>query len=115
MSFAVSALRTIQKECAANSWRAEWHLLTGLRWGYGDGSAGDSLLNALFEDTRNPDAGHSSTSQITQTVRTGDAYAWAGHGNGSTAYTQNGLNQQVTVGGSTATWDSKGNLTGGLR
>lgn len=54
---------------------------------------------------------YNPTSQITQTVRTGDAYAWTGHGNGSTAYTQNGLNQQVSIGGSTATWDSKGNLT----
>lgn len=54
---------------------------------------------------------YNPASQITSTVRTGDTYAWTGHGNGSTAYTQNGLNQQVTVGGSAATWDSKGNLT----
>jgi hypothetical protein len=31
--------------------------------------------------------------------------------NGSTATTTNGLNQQVNIGGSAATWDSKGNLT----
>jgi RHS repeat-associated protein len=40
-----------------------------------------------------------------------DTYAWTGHGSGSTAFTQNGLNQQVTIGGTAATWDSKGNLT----
>jgi RHS repeat-associated protein len=39
------------------------------------------------------------------------AYAWTGHGNGTTAYTQNGLNQQTSAGGSAASWDSKGNLT----
>ncbi len=54
---------------------------------------------------------YNPASQIVSTVRTGDAYAWTGHGNGSTAYTQNGLNQQATVGGAPANWDSKGNLT----
>jgi RHS repeat-associated protein len=54
---------------------------------------------------------YNPASQITQTVRTGDTYAWTGHGSGSTAFTQNGLNQQVTIGGSAASWDSKGNLT----
>jgi len=65
------------------------------------GTAND--LTATF--TYNP------SSQIASTVRTGDTYAWSGHGNGSTAFIQNGLNQQVTIGGSAATWDSKGNLT----
>jgi RHS repeat-associated protein len=54
---------------------------------------------------------YNPASQIASTVRTGDAYAWTGHGNGSTAYTQNGLNQQATVGGAAASWDTKGNLT----
>jgi RHS repeat-associated protein len=54
---------------------------------------------------------YSPASQIASTVRTGDAYAWTGHGNGSTPFTQNGLNQQITIGGSAATWDTKGNLT----
>ena len=54
---------------------------------------------------------YNPASQIVSTVRTGDNYAWTGHGNGSTAYTQSGLNQQVSIGGSAATWDSKGNLT----
>ena len=54
---------------------------------------------------------YSPASQIASTVRTGDMYAWTGHGNGSTAFTQNGLNEQITIGGASATWDSKGNLT----
>jgi RHS repeat-associated protein len=54
---------------------------------------------------------YSPASQITSTVRTGDPYAWTGHGNGSTAYVQNGLNQQTSIGGVTASWDSKGNMT----
>lgn len=54
---------------------------------------------------------YNPASQIASTTRTGDPYAWTGHGSGSTAYTSNGLNQQATIGGSAATWDSKGNLT----
>jgi len=54
---------------------------------------------------------YNPASQITQAVRTGDTYAYTTMGNGSTAYTQNGLNQQVTVGGSSTTHDANGNLT----
>jgi RHS repeat-associated protein len=54
---------------------------------------------------------YNPASQITSTVRTGDMYAWTGHGNGSTAFVQNGLNQQTSIGGVPATWDNKGNLT----
>ena len=54
---------------------------------------------------------YNPASQIASTTRTGDPYAWTGHGSGSTSYTSNGLNQQATIGGSAATWDSKGNLT----
>jgi len=46
-------------------------------------------------------------------TRTGDAYAYTGSANTNTGYTSNGLNQQVSIGGSTATWDSNGNLTSG--
>jgi len=65
------------------------------------GTASD--LSATFSS--NP------ASQFIQTVRTGDAYAFTQIGSGSTAYVPNGLNQQVTIGGGAATWDSKGNLT----
>ncbi len=53
---------------------------------------------------------YSPASQIASTVRTGDTYAWTGHGNGSTAFVQNGLNQQTNIGGAAAAWDTKGNL-----
>lgn len=53
---------------------------------------------------------YNPASQIASTTRTGDAYAYTAMGNGSTAYTSNGLNQQVSIGGSTATWDANGNL-----
>ncbi len=53
---------------------------------------------------------YSPASQIASTVRTGDTYAWTGHGNGSTAFVQNGLNQQTSIGGAAAAWDTKGNL-----
>lgn len=54
---------------------------------------------------------YSPASQIMGLTRSNDIFAWTGHGSGTTASTQNGLNQQVTIGGATATWDAKGNLT----
>jgi RHS repeat-associated protein len=70
------------------------------------------LTNALT-DTNDLTAtfSYSPASQIASTTRTGDTYAWTGHGNGSTAYVSNGRNQQTSIGGVTASWDSKGNLT----
>jgi YD repeat-containing protein len=47
---------------------------------------------------------YNPANQIWRTVRTGDAYAFTQIGNGSTAYTANGLNQPVNIAGSTATW-----------
>jgi YD repeat-containing protein len=54
---------------------------------------------------------YNPASQITALTRSNDAYAWTGHGNGSTATVTNGLNQLSTVGGVSATYDTKGNLT----
>ena len=54
--------------------------------------------------------GYSPASQITGITRSNDAYAFTGQVNATTAYVQNGLNQQITIGGSSAGWDSKGNL-----
>jgi RHS repeat-associated protein len=70
------------------------------------------LTNALA-DTNDLTAtfSYNPASQIASAVRTGDMYAWTGHGNGSTAFVQNGLNQQTSIGGVPASWDSKGNLT----
>ncbi|NUR46169.1 MAG: RHS repeat-associated core domain-containing protein [Sphingomonas sp.] len=72
-----------------------------------------SFTNNISGISNNPSAtfAYNPASQITQTVRTSDSFAWDKHGNGSTSFTQNGLNQQVTIGGSSATWDAKGNLT----
>uniref|UniRef100_UPI000688D502 RHS repeat protein n=1 Tax=Sphingomonas sp. URHD0057 TaxID=1380389 RepID=UPI000688D502 len=54
---------------------------------------------------------YNPASQITSNVRTGDTYAWTGHGNGSTASVANGLNQLSSIGGVNTTHDTKGNLT----
>ena len=72
-----------------------------------------SLTNDLSGTSNDLSAtfAYSPASQISSSVRTGDAYAFTGHANATTAYAQNGLNQQITIGGSSASWDSKGNLT----
>ena len=72
-----------------------------------------SLTNDLSGTTNDLSVtfAYNPASQIASTVRTGDAYAYTAMGNGSTAFTQNGLNQQITIGGSSATWDARGNLT----
>jgi RHS repeat-associated protein len=54
---------------------------------------------------------HNPASQIASTTRTGDAYAFTGLANQTTSSTANGLNQQVTIGGGSASWDARGNLT----
>lgn len=54
---------------------------------------------------------YSPASQITSLTKTNDAYAWTGHGNGSTASVANGLNQLTSIGGGATAHDSKGNLT----
>jgi RHS repeat-associated protein len=72
-----------------------------------------SLTNDLSGTTNDLSVtfSYNPASQIAQTVRTGDAYAFNGHANTNTGYAQNGLNQQVTIGGSGASWDARGNLT----
>lgn len=71
------------------------------------------LTNDLSGSTNDLTAtfSYNPASQISSAIRTGDPYAWTGHGNGTTSYTQNGRNQQITIGGAPASWDSKGNLT----
>lgn len=54
---------------------------------------------------------YSPASQIDSLTKTNDAYAWTGHGSGSTASVANGLNQLTSIGGTASTHDSKGNLT----
>ncbi|MEA3052855.1 MAG: hypothetical protein QOG72_1758 [Sphingomonadales bacterium] len=54
---------------------------------------------------------YNPASQIASTTRSNDLYAWAGHGNGSTTSTIDGLNQLASHGGATPSYDARGNLT----
>jgi RHS repeat-associated protein len=54
---------------------------------------------------------YNPASQIVSQNRSNDAYAWTGHGSGSTASVANGLNQLTSIGGSATTHDARGNLT----
>jgi hypothetical protein len=49
--------------------------------------------------------------QIGQQVRSNDAYAWTQHYNVDRAYGVNGLNQIMTAGLTTLSYDARGNLT----
>jgi RHS repeat-associated protein len=81
-------------------------------FGYDAVSRLASLTNSLTDaNDLSATFSYNPASQLTSNARTGDMYAFAGVANGSTATAANGLNQQVSVGGGVATWDSKGNLT----
>jgi RHS repeat-associated protein len=54
---------------------------------------------------------YNPASQITQNTRSNDAFAWTGHGSGSTASTANGLNQLTVIGGTSTSHDARGNMT----
>ena len=54
---------------------------------------------------------YNPASQIAQTTRSNDLYAWGGHYAVNRSYTANGRNQYSAVGGNTPTHDSNGNLT----
>jgi RHS repeat-associated protein len=54
---------------------------------------------------------YNPASQITQTVRTGNAYPFGGTVAVNRSYSSNGLNQYTSAGSATFTHDSKGNLT----
>ena len=72
-----------------------------------------SLSNDLASTANDLSAtfGYNPASQIASTVRTGDAYAWTEHVNGTKAGTANGLNQLTAVGAKSLSHDSKGNVT----
>ena len=72
-----------------------------------------SLTNDLSGTTNDLSASFSynPASQIIQTVRTGDAYAWNGALSVTRNYTSNGLNQYLTAGTASFGYDAKGNLT----
>jgi RHS repeat-associated protein len=55
---------------------------------------------------------YNPASQIVTRTSSNDSYAFTGYVNGSTVYVSNGLNQQTSIGGSSAGWaDQRGNLT----
>ena len=54
---------------------------------------------------------YNPASQVTQVNRSNDAFAWTGHGSGSTASVSDGLNRLITFGGIAATSDARGNMT----
>lgn len=68
-------------------------------------------LSGTSNDLTIDNIGYNPASQMTGAARSNNAYAFTGYANGSTATTTNGLNQQTAVGGSSASWDSRGNLT----
>jgi YD repeat-containing protein len=54
---------------------------------------------------------YNPASQIVQQTRSNDLFAWAGHGNGTTSSTANGLNQVTVHGGTSTSHDARGNMT----
>ena len=54
---------------------------------------------------------YNPASQITQTVRSNDTFAWTAHVNVDRPYATNGLNQYSTAGPATFGYDPNGNLT----
>jgi RHS repeat-associated protein len=76
-----------------------------------------SRLASLAQDMAGTASDQSSSfsynpaSQIASVTGANDAYAWTGHGQGSTASVANGLNQLTSVGGTATAHDAKGNLT----
>jgi RHS repeat-associated protein len=55
--------------------------------------------------------GYNPASQITTLTKSGDNYAWNGHYNIDRNYTSNGLNQLTAAGGTSLTYDLRGNLS----
>jgi RHS repeat-associated protein len=68
-------------------------------------------LSGTANDLTIDNIAYNPASQIVSLRRTGDAYAFTGYANQTTATTSNGLNQQTNVGGGTVGWDANGNLT----
>jgi hypothetical protein len=54
---------------------------------------------------------YNPVSQIFSRTGTNTAYAWTGHGSGSTPSVADGLNRLSSIGGGAAAYDARGNLT----
>ncbi len=68
----------------------------------------ENLASTLYDQSAA--FSYSPANQIDTVTRGNDAYAWTGHGSGSTVSLANGLNQQAWIGGATTTHDARGNL-----
>jgi RHS repeat-associated protein len=55
--------------------------------------------------------GYNAANQIVTNSRSNDLYSWDGHYNVDRPYTNNGLNQVTTAGGTGLAYDGRGNLT----
>lgn len=86
---------------------------TSTSYGFDTVSRLTSLTQNLSGTTYDQTLGFSynPANQLIQNTRSNDAYAWTGHGEGSTNSTTNGLNQLTAVGSTIPTFDSKGNMT----
>ncbi len=93
---------------------------------YGNGTVttyGADNISRLSSLSHNLDGGTSTNdvtttfsytpaSQIASQTRTNDLYAWDGHFNVNRGYASNGLNQLTASGGTSLSYDARGNLTG---
>ena len=70
----------------------------------------NDLANAANDLTRT--FSYNPASQIGSVTASNDAYAWTGAVAVDRGYTSNGLNQHLTAGSATFSYDSRGNLTG---
>ena len=75
----------------------------------------DNLVGTAYDETLG--FGYTPASQIASNTRSNDAYAWTGHGSGTTVATSNGIAQsanglnQIGSWVSTLGYDAKGNIT----
>lgn len=72
-------------------------------------SVANTLANSGYNNTWT--FGYNPASQITQTTRSNNTYAWTGAFNTDRNYTTNGLNQYSGAGTAAFTYDNNGNLT----
>ncbi|MGB8326459.1 MAG: RHS repeat-associated core domain-containing protein [Steroidobacteraceae bacterium] len=98
---------------APTGWRSNFD--GGLNTSYGYDAIGrvSTLTNNMPASAYNNQwtFGYNSASQITQTTRSNDAFAWTDAANADRNYVPNGLNQYTAVGAASYCYDANGNLT----
>ncbi len=82
-------------------------------YGYDDASRLTALTQRFAGNAGNlaQTFAYNSASQITQETRDNDAFAWTGAVGVNRAYAVNGLNQYISAGPASFTYDANGNLT----